>query len=166
MLFFSSSTLEQRMSLRVEMPVGTPADREEWASLYMAFAILRKESDRALSAARLTFPQASVLALLSEAGQPLPVTKLARLLHQESPSVTSLVDRMCEGGLVERTKDAHDRRVVLIRLTGKGQQTHDSLRAAAARFNNELFGVLSNDERRVLKELLQKLARLNMRRSD
>jgi len=141
-----------------------PPDREEFASLYTAFAILRKESDRALSAWQLTVPQAAVLALLAEAGQPLTVSRLARLLLQESPSVTSLVDRMCDSGLVERAKDRHDRRVVLVRLTSKGRQMHDGLRAGAAEFNEELFGVLSNEERETLKDLLQKLARRNIQR--
>ncbi len=141
-----------------------PPDREEFASLYTAFAILRKESDRALSPYQLTVPQASVLALLTEAGQPLPVSKLARLLLQESPSVTSLVDRMCQSGLVERVKDRRDRRVVLVRLTGKGRRMHDGLRSTAAEFNDDLFGVLSSDERETLKKLLQKLARRNIQR--
>ncbi len=142
-----------------------PADREEWASLYMAFAILRKESDRALSKFKLTVPQASVLALLAESPQPLPVSRLARLLLQESPSVTSLVDRMCESGLVERTKDGHDRRIVLVGLTPKGRETHDGIRGDAASFSDGLFGVLSRGERETLKSLLQKLARRNMQRA-
>ena len=148
------------------MPSGSlaPPDREEWASLYTAFAILRKESDRALSPWRLTVPQASVLALLAEAGRPLPVSRLARMLLQESPSVTSLVDRMCDSGLVERDKDSQDRRIVLVKLTGKGRRMHDTLRATAAAFNDELFGVLSADERTTLKELLQKLAYRNIQR--
>ena len=148
------------------MPSGSlaPPDREEFASLYTAFAILRKETDRALSPWRLTVPQASVLALLTEAGRPLPVSRLARMLLQESPSVTSLVDRMCDSGLVERDKDGRDRRIVLVKLTGKGRRMHDTLRATAAAFNDELFGVLSADERTTLKELLQKLAYRNIQR--
>jgi DNA-binding MarR family transcriptional regulator len=148
------------------MPSGSlaPPDREEFASLYTAFAILRKETDRALSPWRLTVPQASVLALLTEAGRPLPVSRLARMLLQESPSVTSLVDRMCDSGLVERDKDSRDRRIVLVKLTGKGRRMHDTLRATAAAFNDELFGVLSADERTTLKELLQKLAYRNIQR--
>jgi MarR family transcriptional regulator for hemolysin len=146
------------------MPAGPPPDREEWASLYMAFAILRKESDRALSAARLTVPQASALALLSEAGQPLPVTKLARLLLLESPSVTSLVDRMCRSGLVERAKDQSDRRIVLVKLTRKGREAHDDIRGPAAATSDELFGVLSAEDRATLKNLLQKFAQRNMQR--
>jgi len=148
------------------MPSGSlaPPDREEFASLYTAFAILRKETDRALSPWRLTVPQASVLALLTEAGRPLPVSRLARMLLQESPSVTSLVDRMCDSGLVERDKDGRDRRIVLVKLTGKGRRMHDKLRATAAAFNDELFGVLSADERTTLKDLLQKLAYRNIQR--
>jgi DNA-binding MarR family transcriptional regulator len=105
-----------------------------------------------------------VLALLTEAGRPLPVSRLARMLLQESPSVTSLVDRMCDSGLVERDKDSRDRRIVLVKLTGKGRRMHDTLRATAAAFNDELFGVLSADERATLKDLLQKLAYRNIQR--
>jgi hypothetical protein len=41
---------------------------------------------------------------------------------------------------------------------------HDRLRAAAAEFSDELFGVLSADERATLKDLLQKLAYRNIQR--
>ncbi|HUS82983.1 MAG TPA: MarR family transcriptional regulator [Dehalococcoidia bacterium] len=150
----------------MEMSAGglAPPDREEWASLYTAFAILRKESDRALSRYRLTVPQASVLALLAEAGQPVPVSRLAKLLLQESPSMTSLVDRMCDSGLVERTKDRHDRRIVLVKLTGKGRKAHDDVRESAAATSDELFGVLSTEDRATLRNLLQKLAQRNIQR--
>jgi DNA-binding MarR family transcriptional regulator len=146
------------------MITGPPPDREEWASLYTAFAIMRKESDRALSAYQLTVPQASVLALLAEAGEPLPVTRLARLLLQASPSVTSLVDRMCANGLVERVKGHRDRRIVLVRLTPSGRQTHDSLRLVAAEAADEMFSVLSPEDRVTLKDLLQKFAHRNIQR--
>jgi DNA-binding MarR family transcriptional regulator len=141
-----------------------PPDREEWAGLYAAFTILRKESDRALSAWDLTVPQAAVLALLAEAPGPLPVTKLARLLLQESPSITSLVDRMCENGLVKRAKDADDRRLVLIQLTAKGRRVHDEVRSPATAVSDDLFGVLSDEERVTLRQLLQKFGRLNVKR--
>jgi DNA-binding MarR family transcriptional regulator len=141
-----------------------PPDREEWASLYAAFAILRKESERALSAWQLTVPQATVLALLAEAGHALPVTRLARLLLQEGPSVTTLVDRMCKRGLVERVKEHRDRRVVLVELTDKGRQVHDDVRASAAAVSNDLFGVLSGEDRATLKDLLQTFFKRNIRR--
>jgi DNA-binding MarR family transcriptional regulator len=146
-----------------------PADREEWASLYAAFALLRKETDRALSDGPVTvaprsFPQVAVLALLAEAERSLPVTRIARLLLQESPSVSDLIDRMCERGLVEKLKDPHDRRVVLVTLTDLGRSLHDGLRASAAAVSDQFFGVLSPEERATLRDLLQKLTRRNIKR--
>ena len=146
-----------------------PHDREEWAILYAAFTILRKETDRALLDLQVTvfpraFPQVAVLALLAEAERPLPVTRIARLMLQESPSVTNLVNRMCERGLVERVKDPRDRRVVLVTLTDLGRRMHDDGRSLAAAVSNELFGVLSVEERATLRDLLQKFSRRNIRR--
>jgi len=146
-----------------------PPDREEWASLYAAFTILRKETDRALSGGQGTlfprsFPQVAVLALLAEAERPLPVTRIARLLLQESSSVSNLVERMCERGLVERVKDPRDRRVVLVTLTDLGRRVHDDGRSSAAAVSNEFFGVLSVEERATLRDLLQKLTRRNIQR--
>ena len=137
---------------------------EEWASLYTAYAMMHKECDRALSARGITVPQASVIGLLGVAGRPLPVTRLARLLTQESQSATSLVDRMCAVGLVERLSDPHDRRVVLVRLTDKGRDMYDILKSTAPTFTDEMFGVLSAEERLTLKELLDKLVQRNVQR--
>ena len=141
-----------------------PADREEWASLYAAFAILHKETERALSVWHVSVPQITVLGLLAEARQPLSVGKLAELMLLESPSVTSLVDRMCESGLVERLKDPHDRRKALVKLTNKGRKVHDDVRASAAAVSDELFGVLSDKKREALKLLLQEFTRRNIGR--
>jgi DNA-binding MarR family transcriptional regulator len=137
---------------------------EEWATLYTAFAIMHKECSRALSARQLTVAQASVIGLIGRARRPLPVTRLARLLTQESQSATSLVDRMCAAGVVERVKDPRDRRVVLVQLTQKGRQMHEILRSTAPAFSDEMFSVLSTEERATLRDLLQKFTRRTIQR--
>lgn len=137
---------------------------EEWASLYTAFAIMHKECSRALSARQLTVPQASVIGLIGRARRPLPVTRLARLLTQESQSATSLVDHMCASGLVERVRDSRDRRVVLVKLTRKGHQMYDILRSTGPAFSDEMFSVLSIEEREALRDLLQKFTRRTLQR--
>ncbi|MDI6858209.1 MAG: MarR family transcriptional regulator [Dehalococcoidia bacterium] len=141
-----------------------PADREEWAAVYTAFAILRKETQRVFSRWGITTPQATVLALLAEAKTPLTVSRLAQLMMHEVPSISSIIDRMSDAGMVERVKDNSDRRVTRIRLTNKGRKLHDSVRVAAVQVSEELFGVLSNEERAELKELLQRFRRRNMQR--
>ncbi len=143
---------------------NAPPDREEWAGLYVAFAILRKDTERALSAWNLTVPQAGVIAVLAESSSPLPVTRIARLLLQESPSITSLVDRMCANGLVRRLKDPNDRRLVLIQLTPKGHRIHDEVRSQAMAVSDEMFGALTDEERATLRRLLHKFGSANIGR--
>ena len=134
-----------------------PPDRGEWASLYVAYMIMRKETERTLARAKVTIPQAIVLVRLNEAdGRPLSVTALARFLLQESPSMTTLLDRMCERGLVERLQDPRDRRKVLIRMTGKGKETLDSIRDMWRDIREELFAVFTPEEREQFKVLLVK----------
>jgi DNA-binding MarR family transcriptional regulator len=138
--------------------------REEWLLLYAASAILRKESERALAPLGITFPQGFVLATLADVKTPLPVSKLAMFLLQESPSVTALVDRMSERGLVERGVDPHDRRKVLVSLTDRGRQVLKDIKRPAREVQDEMFSVLSDRERATLKRILRKFRRSNIQR--
>ena len=71
-----------------------------------------------------------ILWILQEHG-PLPVTRLADWLGIGAPNATGLLDRMEQRGLVERVRDAEDRRVVLARETALGREAvveHDGWR--------------------------------------
>jgi DNA-binding MarR family transcriptional regulator len=50
------------------------------------------------------------------------VTELAEFLQERHHSVVGLVERAVESGLVRRTQDADDRRVVNVRLTARGRR--------------------------------------------
>jgi DNA-binding MarR family transcriptional regulator len=60
-----------------------------------------------------------VLMLLMEHGQ-MPMSRLAGMLDVSFPSLSGIIDRMEEHGLVERLRDENDRRLVLVRSTSKG----------------------------------------------
>ncbi len=62
-----------------------------------------------------------VLMLLAEEG-PLPMRGLADTLDVSQASMTGIVDRMEQRGLVERHRDDEDRRVVRVALTDDGRQ--------------------------------------------
>ncbi|MFP5209017.1 MAG: MarR family winged helix-turn-helix transcriptional regulator [Acidobacteriota bacterium] len=49
------------------------------------------------------------------------ISEIAEFLQEKHNSVVGLVDRAVQGGLVERTTDAADRRVVLVSLTDRGE---------------------------------------------
>ena len=68
-----------------------------------------------------------VLAALRRAGTPYELSP-GRLLRETlvtSGTMTNRVDRLAARGLVERLPDPHDRRGVLVRLTGSGRSTVD-----------------------------------------
>jgi len=100
--------------------------------------------------------QASVLAFLDEVGHPITISQLARLLILESPSVSTMVDRLSERGLVERTRDPKDRRKTLVRFTQEGKRLLKSIREPGQQLHDEMFGVLTDEERQALRAILRK----------
>lgn len=63
---------------------------------------------------------------LEESGT-LPMSKLADVLDVSLSNATGLIDRMEERGLIARTRDSDDRRVVLVRLTPAGTATLEEI---------------------------------------
>jgi DNA-binding MarR family transcriptional regulator len=62
-----------------------------------------------------------VIALLEMNGA-LPMTRLAEEIGVALPNATGIVGRLEERGIVERTRDAGDRRLVLVGLTDEGRR--------------------------------------------
>lgn len=59
------------------------------------------------------------------------VTGLAEVCLLQQPTMTKLLDRMVRDGLVTRTQDGRDRRVVRVALTARGETLAAELTAAA-----------------------------------
>ncbi len=62
-----------------------------------------------------------VVALL-EIEEPVPMSRIAESLNVALPNATGIIGRLAERGIVERTHDTVDRRVVLVSLTDAGRQ--------------------------------------------
>ena len=71
----------------------------------------------------LTIPQLKTLILLERAGS-LRMGSISTYLGRALSATTTVVDRLVEKGLVDRSTDPEDRRVVLCRLTDLG---HDRI---------------------------------------
>ncbi|MCK5434702.1 MAG: winged helix-turn-helix transcriptional regulator, partial [Dehalococcoidales bacterium] len=69
----------------------------------------------------ITTEQFSVLAAVKSRDGSLRPTDLAYLLERSPNSISMLIDRMVKAGLVKRTRDRRDRRVVNVSLTSKGE---------------------------------------------
>lgn len=68
---------------------------------------------------RLTYPQFQVMSVLWEDGSHV-VTTLAERLALDVSTISPLLKRLEARGLVERRRDAHDERRVVVNLTPKG----------------------------------------------
>ncbi len=86
-----------------------------------------------------------ILWILQEHG-PLPVSRLAAWLGIGVPNATGLLDRMEQRGLVERLRDAGDRRVVLVRQTDLGRDTVAEVDGWRAGLVEQLLAPLATDQ--------------------
>jgi DNA-binding MarR family transcriptional regulator len=67
-----------------------------------------------------------------------------------------MVDRLSERGLVERFKDLKDRRKTLVQLTKEGKLLAASIHEPGRQLHEEMFGVLTDEERQALRAILRK----------
>jgi DNA-binding MarR family transcriptional regulator len=70
------------------------------------------------------------------------------------PDMTRLLDRMEEAGLVKRSREGEDRRMVLTRITKQGLKLLDELDGPMSRLNKRMLGQLNDAQLRSLSDLL------------
>lgn len=108
-----------------------------------------------------------VLALLEIHG-PMPMSRLADELGVALPNATGIVGRMIERGVVRRTHDEHDRRVVRATLTDEGHQLITEMEAARRARMTRLIGTLDAAQQERLLHAVRDLhaATLRVRAED
>ena len=108
-----------------------------------------------------------VLALLEIHGQ-MPMSRLADELGVALPNATGIVSRMIERGVVARTHDERDRRVVLATLTEEGRQLIEEMEAARRARMMRLIATLDEAQQERLLHAVRDLhaATLRLRAQD
>jgi len=104
---------------------------------------------RWLSPAGLSLTSAATLASLERLG-PCRLTTLAAREGVTQPAMTQLIARMEQAGLVERTADPDDGRVVRVQITDAGRDLLGGRRAARAERIAGLLAMLSPADRDAL----------------
>ncbi len=84
------------------------------------------------------------------------VSEISKLLHVTSPTVTQLIKGLEAEGLIERTTNLTDRRVVGIKLTEKGEEVTQRARKDFLESINGLIEYLGEEQSEQLAELLLK----------
>ncbi|MBD0273846.1 MAG: MarR family transcriptional regulator [Acetobacteraceae bacterium] len=112
--------------------IGTGAFLEGYLLYLLARVshVLSSEFHQQLRRRGVGVPVWRVLASLS-GSKGETVTGLAEVCLLQQPTMTKLLDRMVRDGLVTRSQDTRDRRVVRVALTPKGEALAEELTAAA-----------------------------------
>ena len=127
-------------------------------SLIRSYGAVVRSIESVLRPLGLNLSRYEVLLLLSftRAGR-LPTMRLRDLLMVHGSSVTYLVDRLEEAGLIERHADPDDGRVSLVCITDAGRGLVDHASARLVEFQFGALGELGEDQRAMLASLLGRL---------
>jgi DNA-binding MarR family transcriptional regulator len=108
-------------------------------------------------APQLTAGQLEVLELML-AHEPMKPSELLPYLATTPAAVTTLLDRMERGGLVERNRDEGDRRIVWVTMTELGRTEVERGLAVRSAIANHSLDRLSSHNRQLLIYLMSKVS--------
>jgi DNA-binding MarR family transcriptional regulator len=106
----------------------------------------------------LRLSDCSVLMVLGQFA-PLNASRLSELMDVNPGTISLYVQRLVEMGLVQKERDAEDRRNWWLMLTEVGQTAAQGVIAGAVAYTRDFLAALDEDERQTLHRLLLKAAR-------
>ncbi|SFG17147.1 DNA-binding transcriptional regulator, MarR family [Novosphingobium sp. CF614] len=124
--------------------------------------LMRRAFDQRARAIGVTRPQWQVLSVLCNQ-EGIRQGGLADILEVEPITAGRMIDRMQDAGLVERRGDPADRRAWRLFLTQRGEQLVDQLRPLAEETSGCALEGVSEQDKLLLLEILEKI-RLNLTR--
>jgi|SRR6267378_4114028 len=151
--------MSRRSALRVEPRAAAQPPEAALSVGYLmgrARASLLTALDAQLKRFGLTGMQFAVLKHLAE-GVAHTAADLCRFMHYDTGSMTRILDRLEQKGLVRRERGREDRRLVLLRIAPGGRVLLPRLMAVAARVLVEHLAGFSAAEIEALKDYLGRM---------
>jgi DNA-binding MarR family transcriptional regulator len=103
----------------------------------------------------LSAPQYNVLRILRGAAEGLTCGEIGNRMITRDPDITRLLDRLEKRGLISRSRDTADRRVVLTRITNEGLDVLSRLDLPVREVHRRQLGHLGRERLLALTELLR-----------
>jgi len=119
--------------------------------------LIRREANRRAAVLGATKAQWRVLARLHRSGGGLRQIALAEALDVEPITLCRMIDRLEEAGLVERRRDAADRRAWRIHLTEAAAPVLAKLEAMGTRFNADILAGIAEPDRDAARRVLARI---------
>lgn len=125
--------------------------------LFDTTVVLRAFAESRLRPIGSSVARLRALRVLAREGEPVRMRDLSEMLGVAARTTTTIVDSLEHDGLVERVRQAEDRRAFLLTLTEAGRAHFDQAEAVDTRALAEATGTLSAEERKQLRTLLGKV---------
>jgi DNA-binding MarR family transcriptional regulator len=126
-----------------------------WFLMHRDVGLFRLCEDQAYGEKGLTMEQFTVLAAVKQIGPPAGIMEIAKWIGRSPNSISMIIDRMVKAGLVKRTRDRIDRRVVNVTPTSKAENLFALAIPAGWKFINEVMSALSQEDRQTFARLLE-----------
>ena len=147
-----SPTLQE--DLRQTKPFGS-LQQEAYLSVVRTTSALTDRVEDLLKPYGISATQYNVLRILRGAGQGgLCRNELRDRMLTRMPDMTRLLDRMEEAGLVRRSREQEDRRMVLTQITARGKELLGELDRPMTELHRDQLAALTKEQLRTLIDLL------------
>jgi MarR family transcriptional regulator, organic hydroperoxide resistance regulator len=130
-------------------------DQDLWFLLtHTRYAVFRAR-EKELQRYGVSPEQIGLLFVVQALGNKATPASISRHILRQPHTVSALVDRMAKRGLVKKVKDLDRKNLVRVVMTEKGKKTYEiSTKRGPI---HRIMSVLDGDEKKVLKENLEKL---------
>lgn len=137
-------------------------DYRLWLMFVSAHDLMVRCREAELSEFGVTFPQYRVLQILYINEEPLNQADIARQLFREPHSVSSILKRMEEAGLIIKEQDSERKNSYKILMTEKGMDVYE--KGQKKDFPSKLFKVLSKEEKVMMQKFLSHLCEISVKK--
>jgi DNA-binding MarR family transcriptional regulator len=115
--------------------------------------VSHRQLEQELDVFHLTVPQYIALKCIRQSATGHSMSQLARSSHQVSATMTGIVDRLLDRGLVVRERDLNDRRTLRVHLTSAGRQLLEQVQQRKRAWLLQFLATLSEEERKMMIEM-------------
>ena len=129
---------------------------EDWELLAQICQAYRSLSDSLMDEVDVRRGQASVLCkLFAEDG--VSQSEIAQQLSLQGATVTDMLQRMEEAGLVTRRRDPDDNRLVRVYLTEAGREKEQAIISQFKELENAVFSGFDASEQSLMRQMLNRM---------
>ena len=135
--------------------ITTEATFHLWDTLHQCHFLIAKNREHELSEYNLSISQASILQQIKHSQKPMTISRLSRNIFRERHSISEIINRMVNSGLLIKEKNEGNLNQIVIKLTDQGEKAYEfSMRMDTI---HENLSILSDEERECLGKLLTAL---------